>query len=966
MTRQLSLRVTAPLAVLAALVTGVAVASVAVLPRSASATESATPTRKAPVRVSTIDVDGNDTTAFVRVRGWKDPTFTVFRLDHPDRVVVDLRNADLSELSAKGALTGKGPVLSVTPSHIADEKASVGRIVIAVTRDARYDVHAEGNDLIVEIRSSAASNAPVARAPVETKPASAAPAPGTDAKVVRVEVDRLPGDVKSGTRLTEARLLTRGKSAVLSLQADGPVASYQIVELKEPGRLALDLDGFERGVKPRETSAGPVSALRIARHDGRVRVVLEAKGDRFPPFEITRTVKGLEVKVNEESPAAVASTESRSAPAAVVVEAKAEPKTAEKKAETKVVTATPVEAPKAVAAKPAEAAPVVAEKKSVESVRPVNVESIDISGAGRMSRIILALTDEVQYEEQKLADGTHALVLRNARLPKALARRLDATALEGPVAWLASYAEAADGSVRLVTSLKGHEAEAESTVALHKVVGSTALEWKFTGVAPRKLMAANTTGVQSAALRTRGPGGFMGEAPAYAQSAGPRAAEGKYSGKRVDFTAKDLDILQFLNAIAEVAKRNIVADEGVAGRVTVRLRNVPWDEALDIVLRTKNLDRQEVGSIIRVAPLKVLADEAEAAAKAAEARLKFAPLKVRLIPVNYTTADSLAGQLKDLLTPERGTLSIDSRTNVLIVKDTQEVLAKAELLVRNLDLPTPQVLIEARIVEASTSFSRSIGIQWGGDVKASPATGNPTGLVFPNLISVAGAADDGRGGTSGTASKPNFVVNMPTSVGAGSGGGLGFIFGSAGGAANLNLRLTAAEIGGTIKTVSAPKAVTLDNQPATISQGVSIPYLAVGAAGSNVAFIDARLALSVTPHVTADGSVLLQISVTNNQPNTAIAGAGGQPSLLRREANTRVLVKDGDTTVIGGIYTRRTSMTGNEVPFFGKIPILGALFRQNNEADDRTEMLIFISPRIINRQQSVVTQGDVTGLESGK
>jgi type IV pilus assembly protein PilQ len=268
--------------------------------------------------------------------------------------------------------------------------------------------------------------------------------------------------------------------------------------------------------------------------------------------------------------------------------------------------------------------------------------------------------------------------------------------------------------------------------------------------------------------------------------------------------------------------------------------------------------------------------------------------------------------------------------------------------VSTLDTQTPQVLIESRIVEANTRMAREVGIQWGGNVQFAPSTGNGTGLAFPNQVRVAGAA--GNEGTNGTSPTPNYAVNLPVGIGAGSGGGLGFVFGSAGGALQLNLRLSALESQGVVKTISAPKVTTLDNTTARISQGVSIPFSQVSAAGTNTAFVEARLSLEVTPHITADGSVLMTIKAENNQPDPSNSGANGQPAIQKKEAATQVLVKDADTTVIGGIYVRASSSSQSGVPLLSKIPVLGFLFKNYRELENRTELLIFITPRILNRQ----------------
>lgn len=875
------------------------------------------------VRVSAAELEGSGDAVTVRLRASREPTFTVFRLDAPSRVVVDLARADVSALAAKGRLEGRGVVVSLAATQFDDPRARVGRVVITVKDGTRYDVRVQGSDLVVELRApGAVASAPIAAPAADDNVVSTA-APAADDKVVSVEIDALPAGTVGGSRLLAASLRESGGVATLSLVTDGPIARYQIVELKEPGRLALDLEAFTGSPRLARNAAGPVKALRIARHEGHVRVVLEAATERFPEYEITRNGKGLQVSVGvrRKAPEPVAAT-----PRAIPV------------------------VDQAVAEKPVAEKPVSEKAGAVARVAPAEIRTLDVSGRGRESRVVFALTKAVETQVERTADGSFALTLKGARLPKELARRLDASALDGPVASVASYSfEIAPGeeAVRVVVGLRAGEQDVQARISTLEVGPSAGLLWTFTGAATRPALLA--------AAAPRAPGGFMGEAPAYAMNAAPRAAA--YSGKRVDFTAKDLDIIQFLQAIGEVSKRNIVASDDVTGKVSVRLRNVPWDEALDIVLRTKGLGKEEIGTIIRIAPLERLRSEQKSEVEAKVNEEAIQPLKVRLIPVNYAEAQQISDRVKDILST-RGTVSVDMRTNVLIVKDVVDSLAKAELLVRSLDTQTPQVLIEARIVEASTSFSRSVGIQWGGDVKATPATGNPTGLVFPNLISMVGAATDGQTPTTGTSSTPNFAVNMPAPIGANTGGGLGFIFGSAGGAANLNLRLSAAEVNGTIKLVSAPKVSTLDNQAASISQGISIPFSQTSAAGVNTTFIEARLSLDVTPHVTADGSILLTIKASNNQPNPQLTGANGQPSIAKREANTRVLVKDGDTTVIGGIYTRRNSLNTNEVPFFSKIPVIGRLFSRDTVTDDRTEMLIFITPRIVNRQQSIVSGGE--------
>ena len=336
----------------------------------------------------------------------------------------------------------------------------------------------------------------------------------------------------------------------------------------------------------------------------------------------------------------------------------------------------------------------------------------------------------------------------------------------------------------------------------------------------------------------------------------------------------------------------------------------------------------------------------------AKAAVELKPIDTRLIPLSYADAMKLRDRVQDVMSP-RGKVSIDERTNMLIVSDVAANIALAEDLVRNLDTQTPQVLIEARIVEARTTFTRDIGIQWGGNTINSAATGNATGIAFPSTVGLAGGATDAispTGGLQGGAAvSPNYVVNLPAAVGTGSGGGIGLTLGSVNGAVNINLRLSSLENTGNVRIISAPKITTLDNIEASIEQGVAIPISVVSAAGTNTVFVDAKLNLTVKPHVTNEGSIIMLVNITRNEPDFVNVGARGDPTILKKQAKTEMLVRDGDTAVIGGIYTRNTGLSYAKVPWFADIPVIGWLFKARRENDDRTELLIFITPRIVNR-----------------
>jgi type IV pilus assembly protein PilQ len=867
----------------------------------------------APNVIRAIDVSERGDAVELDIRGSRAPSYTVFKLQDPPRLVVDVAGGDVSALASPPDVARRG-VLGVTTAQYKDEKSAVGRVIVALDPQARYEVMPRGESLVVRVQTgeAASTSTPTASATPTATPAptstqaatriaaatetaartttpsaaaSPAPAPAasTDDNVVSRRVDAVKVK-RPATALTAAKVRSDG----VALVANGPIARVEIIELRNPARLALDLEGLTAAPRAPLPGAGGFTQVRFGRADGKVRVVLDADGE-MPRYQVRRSGNGLLVAT----------------------------------APSRVSTATPTAVP----------TPTTVPTRS----RISDVKFSQASGAARIE-----IAGRAAHAVTRPDSRTLVLTLEGAELPKRLERSLDTGSFGGPVTMVSSFNQPSTGQVRIVASLRGEASD-------RLVETPAGLVWTVSPGQPEKRGAEDPVLITEARAQAAG---FSAEAPSYALSSAPQRRE--YVGRRITLDFHDIEIRNLLRLIADVSKKNIVVADNVSGKVTVSLRNVPWDQALDIVLKAKGLDREEIGNVIRVAKAEDIAKEQQARADAAKARAPLVPLKVRLIPVNFAAAKDVERQVKDVLT-ERGTVTVDERTNVLIVKDVQEALARAEGLVRNLDTETPQVLIESRIIEAASNFNQAIGVQWGGNASFTQATGNPLPVAFPNNAAATGAA--GSAPNSGTAANPNYVVNLPAAIGQGAGGGLGLVFGSASGAFNLNLRLTALENAGVLKTISAPKIATIDNKEATIGQGLSIPFSQVSASGVNTTFIEAKLELKVTPHVTADGSILMKIKATNNQPNPQLTGANGQPSISKREAETSVLVKDGDTTVIGGIYTRTTSENRAEVPFFGKIPILGWFFRSKSNQDDHTELLIFITPRILNRQVAAAGSG---------
>ena len=582
--------------------------------------------------------------------------------------------------------------------------------------------------------------------------------------------------------------------------------------------------------------------------------------------------------------------------------------------------------------------------------RAVVIRDVDFKAKEGHHRVVLRVDGDPSYVVTRKGDKQLVLDLPGARLPSHLRRKLDVSEFGGPVSVVSAYeSQNPVQATRVMVELRG-----PASYEVTRAGQNLELEVKGEGLAaapPKRLLLA-----QAGAPKDEVPEVLEEKKTQPKLRKRAKAKAPSYKGRRINLDLQDADIHVVLKLISEVIRLNFVVSDDVRGKVSMTLRDVPWDQALDIILKAKQLGYVREGNIVRVALEKVLRTEAEDEAKREVVVKESQPILLKIIPVNYAKAVDLLPRVKDVLS-DKGAVSADVRTNQLIVRDIQQRIRASERLVKKLDTQTPQVLIEARIVEANTVFSREIGIQWGGNFEASPANGNPTGLVFPSTFGIGGGSPLGQTTAQGTLNpnSPNFGVNLPAAAGLNQGGAIGMTFGSIGGSLNLNLRLSAAEENGQAKIISAPKITTLDNQRATIQQGVSIPIAQSSALGSNTVFVDANLTLTVTPHVTLDGSVMMDIVATKNEPDFQRTGGLGDPTIIRKEARTSVLIKDGDTTVIGGIYTRNQSTNYRGVPLLSQIPILGWLFKKNLKQDNRTELLIFITPRIVNRPDSIGT-----------
>src|ERR1051325_10659172 len=405
-------------------------------------------------------------------------------------------------------------------------------------------------------------------------------------------------------------------------------------------------------------------------------------------------------------------------------------------------------------------------------------------------------------------------------------------------------------------------------------------------------------------------------------SGGPRV----FTGEPISLNLKDADLKDVLRTFAELTGLNMAIDPGVGGSVTVDFQDVPWDQALDIILRQNSLTFVIEGNVMRIGTVDRLAAETAAQRRLAEEERLNVPLTTLSFKLSYARAGEVQGLLRDIASP-RARIIVDARTNQIIISEIPAYLQTMQNLITTIDIPTRQVMIEARIVETSRTFLQQWGFTWGFGGNLDPATGTGTGLVFPNRIGFTGG---------------------PFAFAAGSTNVISLHFFDVLGAFNLDFALSAAEAQGYTKVVSAPRVTTQDNTAAQITSGFQIPYQTRINFTTTVQYLDATLQLPVTPQITEAGTVIMDIQVQKNQPATGltIAGAAGTP-LTTRSAKTKLMVRDGGTAVIAGIFQTTDDNAVTRLPFVHNIPILGALFRSHDVNSTHDELLIFITPRIV-------------------
>jgi type IV pilus assembly protein PilQ len=720
-----------------------------------------------------------------------------------------------------------------------------------------------------------------------------------------------------GASIREVAVSKTPYGTTIQVSVDGAIENYNSFKLNDPFRIVVDVWEVGQGTAASEIPVGTpqVKAVKISSVDRKLRMVVETPGDRPMPFIVTAEKTALVLSVGGGGEEKVSSTE------------------------------------RLQDGKPA--------------VKGPSVVGIDLEDLPDASNVVITTAGDPAYQVTKKAGGV-TLSFKGAVAEKGLLRPIDARKFDIPVKTIAPSG-GKKGVAVLVAFAPG------SPYTVEKRDGAVVVAFpkeSAQGKAERVARAVPGNG-------TFGPQGAE-ETESVEGNSEPSTLQGgrqwgfltggsdvvrKYRGQRITMDFKDADLTNVFRIIAEVSNLNIITSDEVKGKVSLRLVNVPWDQALDIILRSKSLGAAQEGNVLRIAPLSSLRKEEqerfdaqkqidqsrqEALSRAAEVKASQEAV-FDTIPVSYSKASELLGKIKPLAS-KFGRLDSDDRTNVLIIRDLPQNIAEVKALVATLDTATPQVLIEARIVEVDTSFTRELGVQWGGTFRDAGSTQfGITGAQGSTGAAIPGEPLNPANQKPFLPSAPpasNFAVNLPAAIGTGSGGGIAF--GILRDNLRLDLSLSALEASGKGKIISSPKIVTTDNKEATIEQGTQIPYSTVSASGTNTQFVDATLSLKVTPHITPDGRVSMRLEAKNDSQGEV--GATGQPAINKKKATTEVLIRDGETTVIGGILQISRSENQAGLPWLSKIPVLGYLFRKDTNQTRNRELLIFITPKILKQE----------------
>jgi type IV pilus assembly protein PilQ len=846
-------------------------------------------------------------------------------LSDPLRIAIDVPNIDLKQIKSPLRIEN-GTIGDVLTTQYDDK----GRIEISLLQMTNYNISNEEKDLIVDVEKvKKIEEAKEVKKAEETLKETKVEAPAPEPR--KEEPLPTPPPLNKAKKVVNVMFEEKKDFVIFNILADGKVENFNAFKLDSPPRLVLDIWGVDTRKNSFKVKNPLIKGVRIGHYQDKLRLVFDSQKPQLPPYQVNRIDDKLMVSLgNIPQP---------SEPQIYVQEKSAKESSAAPKGQ--------------------------AESRPIPG-KPGTLTGVDFKRMDDKSRIILSLSaEDLQVESSTPSKNMIAIDVKNASAPKRLLKGIDTSAFESVVNYidLKNVKVGKGNDVRVSVQL-GEEAPYETTKEGKEIFIDIKEKTKKTEaktVIPPEVKKEEAAEVKKEVVKKEDEVKNEGKPAPELKKEEMKAAERSipltpvankvkageekkvfeaspqkvYSGRKLSLDFKDADIKNILRLIAEVSNLNIIVADEVTGKITMRLVDVPWDQALEIILQSKNLDKRQVGNVVRIAPVEALRREDQARLEEQKSKERLEPMVNELIPVNYATAKEIMPQVKSILS-ERGDVKVDDRTNTLIIKDVAKNIPAAKNLVKFLDTKTPLVLIEARIIEANLSFQRELGVQWGF-------------LTQGKHTSVGG----GTTGAGVLGSTVNRVVDLAANPRTGLGGGglgaagiLSAIF-SKGTIQEIDVTLSAHENQGNVKIISSPKIATLDNKEASIEQGLRIPYLKLTTEGTvTTDFIDANIKLTVTPHVTNDGTIKLILKVKKDAPDSSIT-VQGVPSIDKKEAISEVLIKDGGVVAIAGIYSISKSDGAEGVPLFSKIPLLGWLFKRENKEDNRKDLLIFVSPRIM-------------------
>jgi type IV pilus assembly protein PilQ len=821
----------------------------------------------------------------------------------PDLLVIDLPGFGASSSFVPPTPTGD-LVQSIHFEPFSELGKTVLRVSIAHKPGSHYDVRSLGEGLAVAFEST-----PVATAAAEPAPeAHAAPEPVATAALAEPPAPApasAPSRIEIGHALEEVTAQASGEGVEVALLGDGALAAKDFV-LSNPPRIVIDLPGVKNEVRRRvvPVQSAMVSRVRISQFQTQPEQVTRIVVDLTTPTPYALHADGERLALS------IGKVETAAVRPPVVPEPAPAPAVAEKlvpsdRAPGSDVTQSATPSNPSVT-RIAEAAPAV-QPPAAEAASAASHPTQEASLAEQPAAAPPPAPSEPK-EQKPVAAASHAAP---AEAPAPAPVATSPKPVEAPVTAASSPA-----AKPVEPPVVQPAAQAPAPAPAAKPAAKSPAKGKTPAGREDALFEAAAAMLDQQEPPRPDIGNYQPRTIAESQS--------QFTGEPISLDLKDADIKDVFRTISELTGLNIVVDPEVRGTVTVKLDNVPWDQALDLILKQNGLGYVLDNNIMRIATTAKLSAEQADRARLAEARQAAEPTRTVIKKLSYTKAAEIVPVLKTIMS-KRGDIVTDGRTNTLIIREIPTYMPAVLQLIDNLDTATPQVMIEARIVETTKSLGRSLGINWGVNGVADAAHGNTTGLVFPN---------------SGA-----FGFNVPLATGTPVGVlRLANILNSF----NLDIALSAAENQGLLKIISSPKVAALTNTPALIQSGVQIPVQTNVNNTTTVIYVDATLQLSVTPQITNEGTILLTLNVQKREPAVALNLSLGQNvPLTIRQYRGEVLVRDGGTTVIGGIFQINDQDQNNMIPGLWKIPILGNLFKNKTRTEKHDELLIFITPRIL-------------------